>query len=182
MRRTLTICRTGLAGAAAVALLAACGGNDSTNASSSSSSTSSSSSAAATTTGSSSASAGGPAADTEFCKQAATVDDDLAGLDTSDPTQVASVFQQLADKLHTLKPPAVIQSDWNTFVGAIDTVAQAAKGTDFNNQEQATAFLQDLSQLEAQLGTSSTNVENYLSTQCGIDTSDDSSDSSAPTS
>src|SRR5437764_1000377 len=68
MRRTLTLCRTALAGAALAVLLTACGGGSNDNSASSTSaksSTSSSSSAAA--------------ADTEFCKQAATLHQDLAG-------------------------------------------------------------------------------------------------------
>ena len=170
MRRTLTLCRTGLAGAAALALLTACGGGSSDD------SASSSSSSPTTSAGSSSSSA--PAADTEFCQQAATLEQDLAGINTSDPAQIAPAFQQLADKLHQLDPPAELKSDWTSFVGAVDQIAQAAQTTDFNDQQQANAFLQKLSQLQTQLGSSATNVENYLSNECGLAPTE----SSAPTS
>jgi hypothetical protein len=174
MRRTLTLCRTGLAGAAAVVLLTACGGGSSDDSASSSSSKTSSSS-------SSSSSSSAAAADTEFCQQAATLDEDLAGLtNASDPSQLAPALQQVSQRLHQLTPPAEIADDWNTLVGAIDQLAQAAAATDFTNQQQAAAFAQTASQLESQLGPASTNVENYLSNQCGIDTG--GTESSAPSS
>jgi hypothetical protein len=169
MRRTLTLCRTALAGAAVAVLLTACGGG-------SNSSSASSTSAKSTTASSSSAAA----ADTEFCKQAATLDQDLSGLsNTSDPSQLAPALQTVSQRLHQLTPPAEIETDWNSLVGAIDQLAQAAATTDFTNQQQATAFAQTASQLQSQLGTASTNVENYLTNQCGIT---QSTDTSAPTS
>lgn len=172
MRRTLTLCRTGLAGAAAFVLLTACGGGDDT-------ASSSSSSASETTTSSSSET--GAAADTEFCQQAASLNDALAGLgNVQDPAQFGTILQQLADKLHQLDPPAEIESDWTGLVGGIDQLAQAAAQTDFTDQNQAAAFAQTANQLESQLGTASTSVETYLSDQCGIDA--DSTDSAAPTS
>src|SRR4051794_8374393 len=169
MRRTLTLCRTALAGAAVAVVLTACGGGSNDN--------SASSTSAKSTTASSSSAA---AADTEFCKQAATLDQDLAGLsNTSDLSQLAPALQTVSQRLHQLTPPAEIETDWNSLVGAIDQLAQAAATTDFSNQQQATAFAQTASQLESQLGTASTNVENYLTKQCGIT---GSTDSSAPTS
>ena len=161
MRRTLTLCRTALAGAAVAVLLTACGGgsnDDSASTSSAKSTTSSSSSSAA-------------AADTEFCQQAATLDQDLGGLTNStDPSQLAPALQAISTRLHQLTPPAEIETDWNSLVSAIDQLAQAAAQTDFTNQEQATAFAQTAAQLESQLGAAATNVETYLSTQCGLDT------------
>src|SRR3954451_23597751 len=172
MRRTLTLCRTGLAGAAAFVLLTACGGGDSND-------SASSSSASETTSSSSSSSAA--AADTEFCQQASTLDQDLAGLgNAADPSQLAPALQTVSQRLHQLTPPAEIESDWNSLVGAIDQLAQAAATTDFTNQEQATAFAQTAAQLETQLGSAATNVETYLSTQCGIDT--EGTGSASPTS
>jgi hypothetical protein len=172
MRRTLTLCRTGLAGAAAVVMLTACGGGDSND---------SASSSASQTTSSSSSSSSAAAADTEFCQQASSLDEDLAGLTAAeDPSQLAPALQQVSQRLHQLTPPAEIESDWNSLVGAIDQLAQAAGTTDFTDQQQAAAFAQTATQLESQLGPASTNVESYLSNQCGIDT--DSTDSAAPTS
>jgi hypothetical protein len=173
MRRTLTLVRTGLAGVAALAVLSACGGNDS------SSSASSSSSSAAT--GSSSSSSSGAASDSAFCQQAGAV---LSQLDVvgnvEDPAQLAPALQQAAGQLSKIQPPKAIATDWTNLVGAVDQLAQAASGTDFANPEAASAFLQTASQLESQLGGSSTNVETYLQDQCGIDTG--GTDSAAPTS
>src|SRR4051794_19601186 len=163
MRRTLTLCRTGLATAAAVVLLTACGGGDGND--------SASSSSASETSSSSSSESSGAAADTEFCQQAASLDSELSGLtNVQDPTQLAPALQAVSQRLHQLTPPAEIATDWNQLVGAIDQLAQAAAGTDFTDEAQAAAFGQTATQLEAQLGPASTNVENYLSTQCGIDT------------
>jgi hypothetical protein len=172
MRRTLTLCRTGLAGAAAFVLLTACGGGDSND-------SASSSSASETTSSSSSSSAA--AADSEFCQQASTLDEDLAGLNSAeDPSDLAPALQTVSQRLHQLTPPAEIESDWNSLVGAIDQLAQAAATTDFNDPQQAAAFAQTAASLESQLGPASTNVETYLTTQCGIDTG--STDSASATS
>jgi len=171
MRRTLTLCRTALAGAAVAVLMTACGGGNSND--------SASTSSAKTTTSSSSSSAA--AADTEFCQQAATLDQDLGGLTNStDPSQLAPALQAISTRLHQLTPPAEIETDWNSLVSAIDQLAQAAAQTDFTNQEQATAFAQTATQLESQLGSAATNVETYLSTQCGLDT--EGTDTASPTS
>jgi hypothetical protein len=170
MRRTLTLCRTALAGAALAVLLTACGGGGNDN--------SASSTSAKSTTASSSSAA---AADTEFCKQAATLNQDLGNLsNTADPSQLAPALQTVSQHLHQLTPPAEIETDWNSLVSAIDQLAQAAANTDFTNQQQATAFQQTAAQLESQLGSASTNVDKYLTDQCGIDTS--STDTAAPTS
>ena len=173
MRRTLTLCRTALAGAAVAVLLTACGGGSNDD--------SASTSSAKSTTSSSSSSSSAAAADTEFCQQAATLDQDLGGLtNTTDPSQLAPALQAISQRLHQLTPPAEIEADWNSLVSAIDQLAQAAAQTDFTNQEQATAFAQTAAQLETQLGSAATNVENYLSTQCGIDT--EGTGSASPTS
>jgi hypothetical protein len=172
MRRTLTLCRTALAGAAVAVLLTACGGGNSNDSASTSS---------AKTTTSSSSSSSAAAADTEFCQQASTLDQDLGGLTNStDPSQLAPALQAISTRLHQLTPPAEIETDWNSLVSAIDQLAQAAAQTDFTNQEQATAFAQTATQLESQLGSAATNVENYLSQQCGLDT--EGTDSASPTS
>jgi hypothetical protein len=172
MRRTLTLCRTALVGAAAAVLLTACGGGGDDNSASSSS---------AKSTSSSSSSSSAAAADTEFCQQASTLDQDLAGLtNATDPSQLAPALQQVSQRLHQLTPPAEIATDWNALVSAIDQLAQAAAGTDFNNPQQAATFAQTATQLEGQLGPAATNVETYLSTQCGIDT--EGTGSASPTS
>jgi hypothetical protein len=175
MRRTLTLCRAGLVGAAAVVLLAACGGNGG--------SATAASSAPAASTGVSSSPAGrsGPAASTPFCTQAATV---MAQLDdvgnVQDPAQLGPALQQAAAALRSLDPPPEIAGDWNTLVGAFSQVARIASTTDFTDPQQLAAFEQQAQQVESRLGTSETTVQDYLSDQCGI--SDNSGGTTAPSS
>ncbi len=81
MRRTLSVCRSGLAAAAAVVLLTACGGSDGDDSASESSATTSSS-ASETTENSA------PQADSEFCTEAAAIQERVAaGPDRARPEQ-----------------------------------------------------------------------------------------------
>jgi hypothetical protein len=163
MRRTLTLCRTGLAAAAAVVLLTACSGNDGTSASPSSAS---SSSASATTSASSAESSG---SGSEFCTQAASTISQLGSvLTVQDPAQLGPALQTAATQLGAIDPPPEIAADWKALVDGISQIAQAATTTDFTDQAQAQAFQQQATQLEAQLGTSETKVQDYLTNQCGI--------------
>jgi hypothetical protein len=178
MRLSLTLCRNTVVGAAAFALLTACGGGSSNSSSSSSSSESTSSSAS-----SSSAEATGAAADTEFCQQTAALINSIGPAFTSaDPSQLGSIFQDLSSKVRAIDPPAELSQDWETFASGLEQLGQLASQTDFNNQEQAAAFQKKVTDLSAQLDASSTKIETYLSTQCGIDTSGDSGESATPTS
>ncbi|MGY1601197.1 hypothetical protein [Geodermatophilus sp. SYSU D00815] len=174
MRRTLTLCRTTLAGAAAFVLLTACGGGDSGETSASSSSAETTSSSAAES------SSAAPEADSEFCQQAGTFLEQVQNADfnTEDPTAIGDLLTQAAGQMRAIEAPGEIAADWTALAGAIEQLGTAYNSTDFNNPEQAAAFSQTAAQLESQLTTASTNVETYLSDQCGI-TSDDTA---APTS
>ena len=82
MRRTLSLCRSGLAAAAAVVLLTACGGSDEDTNASDSTSSSSSSSASETTENTA------PQADSAFCTEAAAIQERVtASLTESGPEQ-----------------------------------------------------------------------------------------------
>jgi hypothetical protein len=164
MHRTLILCRTGLAGAAAVVLLTACGGGENSASSSSSQTSSSSSSSAA-------------AADTEFCQQAGQLIDKIqnANINTEDPSQIGPFFQQAAASIRNIDPPAKIESDWKTLADGIEQLGNAAANTNFSDPAQANAFTQTATQLESQFSGASTNVDNYLTNQCGIDTGGTSS-------
>jgi hypothetical protein len=179
MRRPLTVLRAALtttAATAAIALLAACsGGGGDTSASSSSASTSSS--AAATT------SAGASASGSEFCTQAQQLVTQLQGAvtDSTDPSSLPTVLQQAAEGFDAVKPPAEIADDWNALADGTRQLADAFGKVDLNDPQSAAQFQQTAGQLESQLGGASTNVENYLSQQCGIDTGD-ATGSASPTS
>jgi hypothetical protein len=175
MRRTLTLCRTGLAAAAAVVLLTACGGNDDSAA------TATSGSAASTSASSTAAGGSGAASSSQFCTQAAAV---MAQLDdvgnVQDPAQLGPGLQRAATQLQSLDPPPEIADDWHTLVDAFSQVAQIASTTNFSDPEQLAAFEQQASQVESQLGNSQTTVQNYLTDECGI--TDNSGGTAAPTS
>jgi hypothetical protein len=174
MRRTMTLFRTGLAGAAAIAMMSACGGGSSDDSASSSSSTSSE------TTSSSSSESSAPEADSEFCQQAAGLQTQLATTpDLSDPAAAAPAFQQIADAVRAIDPPQQIASDWGALADGLEQIGQLFATTDFNDPNQAAAAEQQITQMESTLASASTNVETYLTDQCGIDTS---GDTAAPTS
>jgi hypothetical protein len=170
MRRTLTVCRSGLSVAAAVVLLTACGGSDGEE--SASSSSASSSSAAETTGGQS---------DSEFCTQAADVLDQVEATLTgnSDPSTIPTVLQAAADQIRAIEAPAELESDWTTFADGIEKVAAAAQ-VDFNDPNAVAAFQQQVAQLQQESGAAFANVQTYLTDECGIDTG--SSEPASPSS
>src|SRR4051795_2461870 len=100
MRPTLTLCRTGLAGVAAVVLLTACGGGSSNSASSSASDTTSSSASAS--------SGGGKAQNSEFCTQAQAFLTQLqsADLGSQNPSAIGGLLTQGGRARGGLQPPA----------------------------------------------------------------------------
>ena len=174
MRRSLTVCRSGLSAAAALVLLTACGGSDGDDAASPASSSS------AAETSASEESAG--AADSEFCTDAADLQDQISSTFTgqSDPNTLPTVLQSAAEQIRQIEPPAELEADWTTFGDGIEQVAAAAAQVDFNDPNAVTAFQQQVGGLQASFGEAFTNVGNYLSEECGIGT--DAVDPAAPTS
>jgi hypothetical protein len=168
MRRTLTVCRSGLSVAAAVLLLTACGGSDDDTSASSESS--------------SSASASGSAAGSEFCTEAARALGELEPAFTGqggDPAALAPALQDAADKVRAIDPPSQIASDWTALADGIEEFAQAFGKVDVNDPASASALQQRTSEIIGQLSMSATNVETYLAEECGLETP---TGSSAPTS
>ena len=162
MRRTLLACRTGLSVAAVVVLLSACGGSgNDTSASSSSSARSSASQTSAETAGS------------EFCTQAAAALSSVEPAFTAsgtDPTTLAPALQQAADQVRSIDPPSEISSDWAALADGIEQFAQAFASVDVNDPASAAALQQRTSQILGSLSASATNVQTYLSEQCGLQT------------
>jgi hypothetical protein len=168
MRRTLTVCRGGLSVAAAVLLLTACGGSDDDT--------------SASRESSSSASASGSAAGSEFCTEAARALSELEPAFTDqggDPAALAPALQEAADKVRAIDPPSQIASDWTALGDGIEQFAQAFGEVDVNDPASASALQQRTSEIIGQLSMSATNVETYLSEECGLQTP---TGSSAPTS
>jgi hypothetical protein len=169
MRRTLTTFSTGLAGAAAFVLLTACGGGSDSSAASSS--TASSSTAGTTSSSAAESSSGGDAGSSEFCQQAAQLQNELQSApDISNPEAAVPAIQQLADAVRRLDPPQEIASDWTKVADAMEQLAQILGTTDVNDPQQAAAAQQELADLQTNLTPAITNVGNYLSSECGLTT------------
>jgi hypothetical protein len=159
MRRTLTVCRHGFPLAAAVVLLTACGGSGNDDASSSSS---------APTSGA--AETGAADADSEFCTQAAGIEQTVGATlnDQSDPTSIPQALQTAATQIRAIDPPQEIAGDWKALADGVDQIAAAVAGVDFSDPNAVATFEKQVGQLESQLSGASTNVENYLSEHCGL--------------
>jgi hypothetical protein len=162
LRRARSACRVTIAGAAVAVLLAGCGGDDSP--------TESAAGSAANSAGSSTSAAGEgtTAASGDFCAQAATidqrVDEALSDLQGDDPS-VADAFRQLAAELRGLDPPEAISADWEALSSGLDRMAQAFADLDLTDPDS----LAGLDAAEGELSTASSNVEDYLRDECGID-------------
>jgi hypothetical protein len=156
MRRSLSFCRAGVTGAAAVVLFAACGGGSATD----------SSATAATAAGTTPESGQG-----DFCTQAAgldeRVDSALSDAGEDDPS-VPDAFRQIATELRGIEAPDEIAADWEQLAGGLDRMADAFADFDVTDPDS----LATLDEVEGDLSTASSSVENYLRDECGIDTSD----------
>jgi len=170
MSRAVAVCRSGLSVVAAAVLLSACGGSgNDTSASSSSSARSSASGTSATATGS------------EFCRQAAGVESTVTAAlgNQSDPASIPKALQAAAAQIRSIHPPNEIASDWTALADGVEQIATAFENVDLSNPSALASFEQRATQLENQLSTASTNVQNYLADKCGLGTP---AESAAPTS
>jgi hypothetical protein len=176
MHRTLSLCRSGLAAAAAVVLLTACGGSDDDTTAAESTSSSSSSSASETPENTA------PQADSEFCTQAAAIQERIAASFTGQTAEgsLGDLFTQISQEVQAVEPPAELADDWAAFGAGVDEIA-AISQIDFNDQAAVAQWQQQVLQIQSQYGTAFTNVETYLATQCGI-TDGEATESASPTS
>ena len=172
MRRTLTVCRNGFAVTAAAVLLTACGGSGDDEASSSSSSE--------TTSSASESSA--DAADSEFCTEAAAIQERVGSTfnDQSDLASLPQALTQAAQEVREVDPPAEIASDWAALADGIDQIAAAIGSVDFSDPNAAATFEQQVAPLQQQLAGASANVSSYLQDECGLEV--DPSETASPTS
>jgi hypothetical protein len=170
MRRTLTACRSGLSLAAAVVLLTACGGSDEEE------------SASSTASSSSTAESNADAAGSEFCSEAGSIEERLNTTiqGSADPESLPQALQEAADEIRSIQPPDEIASDWNALADGVEQVAAAVAQVDFSDPKALETFEQQIGELESELFSASTNVENYLREECGIDATE--TESAAPSS
>jgi hypothetical protein len=176
MRSSLII--RGVSATAAVLLMTACGGSSDDNSASSSTSSAASSSAAAT-------SSAAPQSDSEFCTQAAQVNERITNsLSQSDSASLSDNLKTVSDEISAVDPPAEIADDWNSLAKALGKASDALKGVDLTDKDQAAKAQAELGQLQTELGDAGANVEAYLNGQCGIDTqgTGTASDTAAPSS
>jgi predicted extracellular nuclease len=152
--RSLTVCRAGVAGAAAVVLLAACGGGDGSSTGSS-----------ATDNADTSADAGA-AGSAEFCEQAGDIDQRVDGVlsELGDGSSAPEAIHAAADELRAIDAPEAITTEWTALVDGLDQIADALADLDLTDGDSVAA----LEDIEGRLTTASTNVENYLQEECGI--------------
>jgi hypothetical protein len=176
MRRTLRQCRSGLAAAAAVALLTACGGSGEA-ATADATSSSSSSSAAETTENTA------PQADSAFCTEAAAIQERVTAsfLGQTDPSTFGDLFAQVAQEIQALEPPSELAADWAQFAQGVDAIAAASAGVDFTDQAASAQWQQDVATIQQQYGAAFTNVQSYLTTECGLSDTE-TTESASPTS
>ena len=175
MRRTLSLCRSGLAAAAAVVLLTACGGSDEDSNASESTSSSSSSSASVTTENTA------PQADSEFCTEAAAIQERVtASLTSSDQTNLGEIFQQASEDIASIEAPPDIATDWASFAEGIAQFAEISQ-IDFTDQAAYQQWQQQATQIQTEYGAAFASVQTYLATQCGL-TDDEATESASPTS
>ena len=170
MRRTLTACRSGLSVAAAVVLLSACGGSDEDSSAAGSSETSPS--ASETSAGS---------ADSEFCTEAASIQERVgASFTEADPSSLGEVLQEGVTQIRGIEPPAEIASDWAALADGLEQIAAAFADVDLTDPAAQQQLGQKVAELQGPLDTASTNVENYLRDECGIEI--EGGESAAPSS
>ena len=162
MRRSGIAVRSGLPVAAALLLLlAGCGGSDEDDSASATSSSSATTSATPTET-----------ADPAFCAAAGDILADItpALMSTDDPTTLAPVVQQAATDARAVEPPESIADDWTALTDGLDEFAAAAAAVNANDPATQTAYLETRTRLLGELGGAATNVQLYVSQQCGLPT------------
>jgi hypothetical protein len=154
MRPPLRLCRAGLSAAAALVLLTACGGSGNEKS---------------------------DAAGSQFCTEAAAVQQRVGATFSggSDPASLPKVLQEAATQIRAIEPPDELAADWTSFADGIEEIAKAAQ-VDFNDQAAVATFQQQVGQLQQKYGAAFTDVQKYLTDQCGF--SESPTETSAPTS
>jgi ABC-type glycerol-3-phosphate transport system substrate-binding protein len=171
MRRIPTACRSALSVAVVAVVLSGCSGSDENSSAAGSSSSSSSASP----------SSAAPSADSEFCTRAGSIQQRVASTFTeSDPADLGALLQEGAAEVRETEPPAEIAADWVALADGLEQVAAAFAGVDLNDPDAQQALGRKVAELQGPLNAASTNVENYLRDECGLQIG--STGTAAPTS
>jgi hypothetical protein len=170
MRRTLSTCRSGLSVAAALVLLTACGGSDEGG----------SDAASPSETGSATSEDPADSANSQFCTDAASIQERVSSTlnDQTNPAALPQALQQAATEIREVEPPAEISADWTALANGVEQIATAFGEIDFNDPNALATFQQQVGQLQGELSSASTNVENYLREECGIEATESAAPSS----
>ncbi|WP_347058213.1 hypothetical protein ABC795_16280 [Blastococcus sp. HT6-30] len=177
MRRSLLRSAV-LPATAALVLLTGCSGSEDEDATASQETSAAESSAAETSAAETSAA---DAADSEFCTEATSSLERLTGSASSagDPSELPQIFRGAAEEIRGIEAPDELASDWNALADGAEQFASTLENVDLTDPDAMTTLQQQLAPLEQELNEASTNVQNYLGDECGVDVS---TEESAPTS
>ncbi|SCX45652.1 hypothetical protein SAMN03159343_1639 [Klenkia marina] len=167
--RLTTPLKSVLAGCAALALLTACGGGSDDT---SSSSSGSSSSATSTSSSAAETSADLDAESAAFCADTVSAFDELTTAFTNagtDPTTLPALVAQASERLNGITPPDEISSQWTEFTSALSTASAGIQGLDLSTPEGQQQFTAVFSQLQTSGAQAQTELQDYLTTTCGIE-------------
>jgi hypothetical protein len=84
-------------------------------------------------------------------------------MEDDDPS-VSEAFHQIATELRGITAPEAITADWESMAAGLDRMADAFADLDITDLDS----LDSLDQAEGDLTEASTNVDDYLSEECGI--------------
>jgi hypothetical protein len=98
----------------------------------------------------------------------------------SDPADLGALLQEGAAEVRATEPPEEIAADWAALAEGLEQVAASFGGVDLNDPDARRALGQKIAELQGPLDTASTNVEDYLRDECGLQI--DSAEPGAPTS
>ena len=171
MRRTLTLSRAALPMAVAVAMLTACSGDSDTPDTASPETSEAEIDPETEPETDPEADPEAPEAGSEFCTQAADLPNELeeAFSAQTDPSQAGLAFQQAADAVRGIEPPEEISTDWAALSDGLERYAELFNSLDLTDPSAAATLQAEGQELATQLQEAGTNVETYLTEQCGID-------------
>jgi hypothetical protein len=87
----------------------------------------------------------------------------------SEPGELGPLLQEGAAEVRQIEPPAEIASDWAALADALDQIAVAFTGVDVSDPAAQQALGRKIAELQGPLNSASTNVENYLRDECGLE-------------
>ena len=116
------------------------------------------------------------AANGDFCAEVEDIRSQLENVDSlpemTDPAEAAQTIEESVDALRSVDPPAEIAEDWATVTDAFQSVVTGLRDLDVSDPEALAQQLEDLAgqmdQQSAAIDEAGTNIDQYLSEECGI--------------